>query len=208
MKESHRQDLDVPYEERGQVKARGAFWDPRAKTWFLPAGKAQEPFLAWIPRAMWGPKDFTTLIPPIYQVESRMICWKCRQSVRVVTVASAQLIDHSLDEDGPFNPPRSIYTFSYVFWLPMPLLTELRRVNPWYRKARSEMADKTYYMNHCPCGACFGDFFLHCEPDGAFFPLDSEGEAERIKLRHITEFGRQDLAGSWTERGYARSMSS
>ncbi|WP_157649298.1 hypothetical protein [Burkholderia ubonensis] len=40
-------------------------------------------------------------------------------------------------------------------------------------------------MNHCAeCDAKFGDFFIHSEPGGAFFPV-SEGEAELIRLMKI-----------------------
>lgn len=39
-------------------------------------------------------------------------------------------------------------------------------------------------MNHCSCGASFGDFFLHNEPRHAFYPLD-ERDASLIRIHEI-----------------------
>jgi hypothetical protein len=44
-----------------------------------------------------------------------------------------------------------------------------------------------YLMNHCEnCGAKLGDFFMHSEPGGAFFPTSPQ-EAQRMTLIRINE---------------------
>jgi hypothetical protein len=43
-------------------------------------------------------------------------------------------------------------------------------------------------MNHCSCGAKLGDFYLHNEPGGAFFPT-SESTAREIELKRIDDLG-------------------
>lgn len=41
--------LDVPFEERFQVKNLGARWNPALKHWFVPDGMDVIPFLKWVP---------------------------------------------------------------------------------------------------------------------------------------------------------------
>ncbi len=56
----------------------------------------------------------------------------------------------------------------------------------------------TEYLIHVctECDAHFGDFYLHCEPDGAFFPMD-EGAAARIKIRDLKLTGIFEIDASW-----------
>lgn len=42
-------DLNVPFDEKDEVKRLGGRWDPENKTWFIPDGIAQAPFEKWIP---------------------------------------------------------------------------------------------------------------------------------------------------------------
>jgi len=53
-----------------------------------------------------------------------------------------------------------------------------------FEKRKSKMARLDYYMNTCLCGAHFGDFFLHHEPGGAFFP-DTEKEEGLITIEEL-----------------------
>jgi hypothetical protein len=41
--------LDVPYEEKEEVKRLGARWDPDLRKWFVPRGLKEELFLRWMP---------------------------------------------------------------------------------------------------------------------------------------------------------------
>jgi len=39
--------LNVPFAEKDQAKALGARWDPAVKKWYVPEGKAADPFERW-----------------------------------------------------------------------------------------------------------------------------------------------------------------
>ena len=39
--------LSVPYGEKDEAKALGAWWDPELKRWFVPKGKDPRPFSKW-----------------------------------------------------------------------------------------------------------------------------------------------------------------
>lgn len=65
------------------------------------------------------------------------------------------------------------------------LLRLLAKHCPSYCLDYSKTVDGHYFMNHCSfCGAKLGDFFMHSEPDGAFFPTREES-AREIKLHHF-----------------------
>ena len=41
-------DLKVPYHEKDEAKALGAWWDAERKTWFVRSVENLEPFMRWI----------------------------------------------------------------------------------------------------------------------------------------------------------------
>lgn len=41
--------LEVPYSEKEEAKALGAWWDPEIRKWYVPSGKDINPFRKWIP---------------------------------------------------------------------------------------------------------------------------------------------------------------
>ncbi|WP_278484553.1 exodeoxyribonuclease VII large subunit [Achromobacter insolitus] len=43
--------LDSKFEERAQVKALGARWDPDLRKWYVPSGLDLKPFATWLPAA-------------------------------------------------------------------------------------------------------------------------------------------------------------
>ena len=78
------------------------------------------------------------------------------------------------------DPPQNI-TLSNIESCNDVLKRELRGYR-WFRKARSKTAEMSYFANHCEqCDVLQGDFYLHSEPGGAFFP-ESAGEASRIEF--------------------------
>ena len=80
----------------------------------------------------------------------------------------------------------------YIAQMPQVILDYIRRVHPRYEKRTSQMAGCAYYMNTCSCGAQFGDFYLHSEPGGAFFP-DSEEQASQITIEELPFTGTFDF---------------
>lgn len=192
---SERVDINVPFAEKDEAKALGAWWDAVARTWYVPAGKDSRPFGKWLVRDSGDPADDETvsLLPPVFTVESHAGCWKCGTSVGVATLGARALAD--LDDDEDDDDERGLYLFSGISWLPTKALAAIRRVNAGYRKRFSKTASVEYFMNHCSCGAQLGDFFMYSEPGGAFFPMDEEAAA-RIKLRCLSKSDSVKLVGS------------
>lgn len=191
-----RVDLNVPFAEKDEAKSLGAWWDPHARTWYVPPGKDPAPFKKWVGAETAGepnePEGLLVLDPPVFAVESQTVCWKCDRSVPVASLAckSYKSAGGVVDDEGA-----DLYTFSGITWLSGAIVAVLRRVNRGYRKRFSKTAGVEYFMNHCSCGAQLGDFFMHSEPGGAFLPMDSEA-AGAIKLRLISKDEPVKLDGS------------
>lgn len=65
------------------------------------------------------------------------------------------------------------------------VLAQLRSHTSRYKPAYSQQAGETYFMNHCEhCGAKLGDFYMHSELGGAFFPT-SPAEASTTVLHKV-----------------------
>jgi hypothetical protein len=47
MKNDNRTILEVPYTDKNEAKALGAWWDPELKKWFVPSGIDLRPFAKW-----------------------------------------------------------------------------------------------------------------------------------------------------------------
>ncbi len=110
--------------------------------------------------------DDDTYSAPFYIFRAQANCWKCRENCPVVALAS-----------GEGNP----FLLSNIESMPDQVLAAIRAINPNYELRTSRTAESQYFMNTCPCGAHFGDFYLYCEPGGAFFPT-TEAEAARIEV--------------------------
>jgi len=185
-------ELEVPYSEKDEAKALGAWWDPVVRTWYVPSWKEPGPFRKWLPTI--PEEDLMTLVPPVFMVESRAECWKCCQGVTVVTLASCLAAEET--EPGRVRGAAEgcLELFCDITYLPSPLLPTLRRLNPGYRKRFSKTAGASYFMNHCRCGAQLGDFYLHAEPGAAFFPVEQEMAAS-MKLHGVLRVGTLRIAG-------------
>jgi hypothetical protein len=195
-----RVDLEVPFAEKDEAKALGARWDPASRTWYLPAGLDPAPFRRWLP----GVKEEgeTELLPPVYSVESKSECWRCGRVSSVATVAAESFVARHDSGDGAspelLGEPveLDLYVFSGIEYLPEELVEEVRKVNSGYRRRFSKNAGASYYMNHCAsCGAQLGDFYMHSEPGGAFFPTAPRA-ARAIRLRRLAVPGRPMITGS------------
>lgn len=186
-----RVDLEVPFSEKDEAKALGARWDPANRTWYVPAGVDPGTFRRWLPGAKEEGK--TELVPPVHIVESATECWRCARVSSVATVAAESFVPRG--ESG--EPVETdLYVFSGIEYLPEELVEEVRKVSPGYRRRFSKTAGVSYYMNHCAsCNAPFGDFYMHSEPGGAFFPTTPRA-ARAIRLRRLAVSGRPTITGS------------
>jgi hypothetical protein len=108
---------------------------------------------------------------PIYAAEGSTSCWKCHRRTSVVALAS------ELVEIGG-QRIQELVLASNVRTLPPDLASILSKTYSRYRTTHSHTANGRYYMNHCSaCDAKLGDFFLHEEIGGAFFPADARAAA-------------------------------
>ena len=128
--------------------------------------------------------------------------WRCDQIVivlvpieafgatvdTVITFAAA-----GIEMDG--NLHRETVMFAYVQAVPSRLARYLKQYHPRYYKSFSKTTETHYWMNHCRCGARFGDFFLHSEPGAPFFPT-SEGGFGEITLTELKGSGFVALTAS------------
>lgn len=181
--------LDVPYAQKDQVKSLGAKWNPEKKQWYIPPGKDTVPFKKWLAKT-----ESNSLIKaraPLFLVESTEICWKCKKSTPVVTIASSGILDES-DGLQVFD----FCIFGFIDFLPETLLNLIKDRFPTYFKDFSKTTNSTYYMNHCSCRASLGDFYMISEPGGAFYPTDTS-EAEKITLTKIEVGSEIRISGTY-----------
>lgn len=196
-----RVDLDVPFAEKDEAKALGARWDPQAKTWYVPEGKETAPFERWLAQQadadLANEPELKIRSPWYFLVESTSECWKCGSPTQVHAFMLPE--DHEqfeyADEDdeafslaspcGYWMRQGEVGTVSNVYGLSPKVVAQLRSHTTRYRPAYSQQAGATYYMNHCEhCGAKLGDFYMHSEPGGAFFPM-SAADASKMILRKV-----------------------
>jgi hypothetical protein len=196
-----RVDLDVPFSEKDEAKALGARWDPQAKVWYVPEGRDSAPLAKWIPQhpesALEPEPEYPLRSPYYFLVESKSDCWKCGSSTRVHAFMLPEEHEQfeyadETDEGFTLGSPRGYWErygergkVSNVYGLSPSVLAQLRSHTSGYKPAYSQQAGETYYMNHCEhCGAKLGDFYMHSEPGGAFFPT-SPAEASIMVLHKV-----------------------
>lgn len=124
---------------------------------------------------------------PLYLASTTIGCWKCGASMSVVALIAPKVEGF----DG------EICMLSNIEELPDRIRDFIQKSHPLFQRQFSITAKSTYFANICPdCGAITGDFFLHSEPGGAFFP-ETESEAEDIKLTEIPLQNRIVVKTAW-----------
>ncbi|WP_053064247.1 hypothetical protein [Caballeronia mineralivorans] len=173
----------------GAAAAAGrAVWLDEPGGWFATDESDVNALVEWMPEYV---------APYFFLASNQQRCWKCGRATSVVCLASkgGYLARHSLDEDEADD----VEDAEQVAWSIADsgtFIGNLTLVNgrvrrflaencPNYRVDFSKMAESSYFMNHCDyCDAKFGDFFMHNEPGGAFFPT-TEHEASFIRMRRV-----------------------
>lgn len=128
-----------------------------------------------------SPDDGVVVEGVLYLLTAQQICWKCREEQSVIALATKQLSDarsrvvHSNDD---------LVVLSNFARIPSAVLEFMQSRNGRFGARYSQMAEESYLANSCECGALFGDFYLHNEPGGAFFP-ESPEEAAKITLAPV-----------------------
>lgn len=119
---------------------------------------------------------FTISSDDAYLAVSFAACWKCQSEVRVLCL-------YCVRGEVEGNP-REHFVLSNLTEADESLLEALRSF-PHFRRAHSREADMRYFANHCEhCGSLQGDFYLHSEPGGAFFP-ETNDDFVRISFTRI-----------------------
>lgn len=115
------------------------------------------------------------ILLPLYLIQRVIPCWKCGKSMKAISfLASVQEGDEI-----------EVCSISNVTELSEEIAAFAEAHSPDFFKSHSKTADFSYYANHCPhCKIITGDFHLHSEPGGAFFPNDEE-EASNISLQEV-----------------------
>jgi len=113
--------------------------------------------------------------PPIYLASTEIDCWKCKSKMTAVAIIAPNIPE----AEG------EIGILSDVSLLPEYLVEEIQKLHPNYQLRYSNTSKDKYYANTCPnCSVITGDFYLHSEPGGAFFPM-SDIETKKIQVRKI-----------------------
>jgi len=156
--------LYVPFEERAQARALGARWDFQRKCWYIGALEDPGPYRRWMDRedaASSGEHEYSIVSDQARIALTRARCWKCRTSAKVACIyCHSGWVDGDRYED---------FTVSNITAIDDALRRQLARW-PFFRFGYSKAAGGRYLANHCArCHALQADYYLHCEPGGAFF---------------------------------------
>lgn len=76
--------LNVPFDEKDLAKAKGAFWDPQKKKWYVPAGKNSLTFIKWI-HELTSINHYDLYCENYFIAQAMRHCWKCAASLPVYT---------------------------------------------------------------------------------------------------------------------------
>ena len=115
---------------------------------------------------------------PIYLVSKTIKCWKCQEDMPTVALVSP---NNSEEEANGYN-----CILLDITCLPEKLLRMINERFPFFRLEYSNTTKSKYYANVCPsCEMLSGDFFLHNEPGGPFFPETKE-EAQELMIEQLT----------------------
>lgn len=176
--------INVEYGNKDIAKSQGAFWDAEHKTWFIPDNRDINDFMQWINRN----KVSLVLKSPIFCAVNTRECYSCSELTTVIALASNNF--YCLDYDD--NDNEKWFQEDYFSFFSMPtyingeVTNMLNKLFPHYKIGYSKTVGGKYWANHCEhCGTLQGDFYLHSEPGGAFFPLDIE-DYKRITLIKIS----------------------
>ena len=119
--------------------------------------------------------DRIQLDPPLHLIAGETTCWQCGAPMPVVTILCENA---DAEDEGPF-------ILSNIAELPYELSLYVQRFYPNFRLTFSKTVGGKYFANNCPkCGVISGDFFLHSEPGGPFFPTEPE-EAQCLTIEQI-----------------------
>ncbi len=156
--------LYVPVEESAQARARGALWDSERKCWYIDRLQDPQPYRRWIdgdPTGSSSESEYSIVSDQACVARARTRCWRCHAEIEVLSIYC-----HSGWVDGDRYEE---FTVSNITAIDDSLRQQLERW-PLFRFGYNKSADGRCLTNHCPrCRVVQADYYLHCEPGGAFF---------------------------------------
>lgn len=179
--------LNVPYQEKDEVKKLGAKWNPNIKKWYVDTY-----FDEYLKFSKWLLKDSdeaVIVMDYIYIIEGQQTCWKCKQSTKVIGLGLNEAVHIYLDE---FDKPCIEDTISnlsdelHLAWVDSeedipPKLLQYLKENYSVKTGYSKTLGEKCFANHCDCcGAMQGNWFLFDEPNS---PLSSDIDGDELIKR-------------------------
>jgi hypothetical protein len=120
-----------------------------------------------------------------FLAQSVAACGRCSQPSSAFSFGL--LPGHQRQVDERWESVDTSVLLFYIDYLPPEVIFVAQELTPHYQLDYSPLTATEYWLNHCQhCGALLEDHDLHCEPDGAFLPLNTR-EAERILLVEFRE---------------------
>ncbi len=144
------------------------------------------------------------LSSPVYIARNFSECYNCLASIPVVSLAAEKFSIYNKTETG-FN--EDSLTFFYMpIYLGEELSKVIRNKFDYYRPFYSNTIKEEYWANHCIyCGKGQGDFYLHAEPGGAFFPEEIE-DFKNIELIPLNLKSNTEIEASYSTKNDLKSI--
>lgn len=183
--------LNVPYEEKDFAKGLGAKWDSQKKLWYVKDGVDITPFQKWLSNDGEFEEDALTGLKigsPFYLIESIETCWKCKSIEKVIALACYRCSNgdecETLDATEEDFNDLEMLILNNIKEMPNIIFEYVLKAHPHFKKRYSKTHRAKYYMNICSkCDSQFGDFFLHNEPEGAFFPIEISHAQKMVMVK-------------------------
>lgn len=161
-------ELNVKYEEKDEVKALGASWNPTTKKWYVYNRKDYHKFIKWIQPF----SGYTVITDTVYIVEAKQRCFKCGSETPVICFGVEKYYEIVEGEISYQNNPGFIQQISSIYSIPNSLKDYVDKKYK-YRVRFSKTIEHSEYGNVCnSCGVPQGNFFLFSEPDSPLFLAD------------------------------------
>ena len=131
--------------------------------------------------------DRTRIDPPLYLASTTIDCWRCAADMPAVAIVAPKVAGAHGD----------VCVLADIRSLPGKVRGFIQKRFPSFRLRYSKTTRSEYYANVCPrCNVLSGDFYLHSEPGGPFFP-PTEAEAARLKVEEIPIAGPIEVEASF-----------
>lgn len=135
--------LDIPFEDKENVKLLGAKWDSKIKKWVVPNKSGYFTFSKWLIKDY----DFVNIIyDSIYIIEGSTLCPHCRTKNTIITLGSDRIIEIS-NESFPYTF-KDIVIFDNIENIPDNIIDFLKFNYLFFEEYNVEQKH-TFFSSHC-----------------------------------------------------------